>query len=261
MKISVLSSGSKGNSTLIDTGTTKILIDLGVTKSYIEEKLKELKEEPKSINAILITHTHVDHIQGLKVFLKKYHPTVYVTEELLGLLKEYNFDAKYELYHDNKTIIGDVTINIIKTSHDVEGSIGFMISDKHSSCVYITDTGYINNKYFSMLKNHDIYIIESNHDVKMLMNGGYPYHLKKRILGDKGHLSNDDAAYYLSEFVGDKTKTVILAHLSDENNDPDIALKTVKNVLDKKNKKIKNLIVAKQKQRTDWIEVWSKLFV
>ena len=97
--------------------------------------------------------------------------------------------------------------------------------------------------------------MESNHDVKMLMNGGYPYHLKKRILGDKGHLSNDDAAYYLSEFIGDKTKTVILAHLSDENNNPDIALQTVKEVLDKKDKKLKTLIVAKQKQRTDWIEV------
>lgn len=255
MKLSVLSSGSKGNSTLIDNGDTKILIDLGVTKSYVEEKLNELEEDPKNINAILITHTHVDHIQGLKVFLKKYHPIVYVTEELLSLLREYDLDAQYKLYENNKAIIGNITITLIKTSHDAKGSIGFVINDNNSSCVYITDTGYINSKYFSLLKNHNLYIMESNHDVKMLMNGGYPYHLKKRILGDKGHLSNDDAAYYLSEFIGYKTKTVILAHLSDENNNPDIALQTVKEVLDKKDKKLKTLIVAKQKQRTDWIEV------
>ena len=97
--------------------------------------------------------------------------------------------------------------------------------------------------------------MESNHDVQMLMDGNYPHHLKKRILGNKGHLSNDDAAYYLSEFIGNKTKTIILAHLSDDNNTYDKALNTVKDTLNSKNIKVKNIIIAKQKQRTDLIEI------
>lgn len=255
MKIAVLSSGSKGNSTLIETKNTKILIDLGVTKSYAEEKLKELEVDPKEIKAILITHTHVDHVQGLKVFLKKYHPLVYVTEELLHLLKEYDIDANYKLYEGAKAIIEDMEINLIKTSHDALGSVGFIVENNDKSCVYITDTGYINNKYFEVLKNHNLYVMESNHDVEMLMNGPYPYHLKRRILGNKGHLSNDDAAYYLSEFIGDKTKTVILAHLSDDNNTYEKALETVSRALKSKNKNVKNIIIAKQKQRTELIEI------
>lgn len=255
MKVAVLSSGSKGNSTIIDTGNTKILIDDGVTKSYIEEKLNELNVDPKDINAILITHTHVDHVQGLRVFLKKYHPVIYVTEKLIPLVNEYIDNCEYKIYDNNKAVIGDIEINVIKTSHDSGESVGFIIKSSDKSIVYITDTGYINNKYFEALKNHNMYILESNHDVEMLMNGSYPYQLKRRILGNKGHLSNDDAAYYLSEFIGDKTKTIVLAHLSDENNTYDKAYETTKQVLNSKSKKVSNIIIAKQKQRTDFIEV------
>lgn len=255
MQISVLSSGSRGNSTLIQTKNTKILIDLGVTKSYIENNLKEINVDPKEISAILITHTHVDHIQGLKVFLKKYSPKVYVTRDLLLLLDEYDLNADYEIYDGANAIINDIEVSLVKTSHDAPSSVGFVIKNESKSCVYITDTGYINNKYFDILKNHDLYVLESNHDVKMLMTGNYPHHLKKRILGNKGHLSNDDAAYYLSEFIGNKTKTIILAHLSDDNNTYEKALETVTSVLNSKNKKVKNIIIAKQKQRTELIEI------
>ncbi len=255
MKIAVLSSGSKGNSTLIETQNTKILIDLGVTKSYVEEKLDEIDVKPKEIEAILITHTHVDHIQGLKVFLKKYHPKIYVNEKILELLHEYLGDFDYELFDKDETIIGDLKINVIKTSHDVEGSIGFVISSDDKSVVYITDTGYINNKYFELLSNRNLYVLESNHDVEMLMNGSYPYQLKRRILGNKGHLSNDDAAYYLSEFIGNNTKTVVLSHLSDDNNTPNQAKETVSNTLKSKNKMVKRVVIAKQKQRTELMEV------
>ena len=255
MKLAVLSSGSRGNCALIQTGSTKILIDLGVTKSYVEEKLAELKVDPEEINAILITHTHVAHIQGLKVFLKKYHPKLYVNKTILSLLKEYIDDFSYVVYETNNFKIGDVDIQVIKTSHDVSGSVGFIIKNNEKSLVYITDTGYINNKYHESLRNHNLYVIESNHDVEMLMNGKYPFHLKKRILSDKGHLSNDDASYYLSEFIGSDTNTIILAHLSDDNNTYEKAINTLTGVLKSKNKMVKNIIVAKQKQTTDWIEV------
>lgn len=257
MEISVLSSGSRGNSVLIKTDNTKVLIDLGVTKSYVEEKLNELEVDPEEIKAILITHTHVDHIQGLKVFLKKYHPKLYVNKIILSLLKEYIDDFDYVLYEESNFKIDDIDVNVIKTSHDVKGSVGFIIKNKNKnkSLVYITDTGYINNKYFKDLTNHNLYIMESNHDISLLMNGKYPFHLKQRILSDKGHLSNNDASYYLSEFIGDKTNTIILAHLSDDNNTYDLAINTLNETLNKNNKKVKNILVAKQKQRTDWIEV------
>ncbi len=255
MKFAVLSSGSKGNCALIQTDNTKVLIDLGVTKSYAEEKLEELGVDPKEIKAILITHTHVDHIQGLKVFLKKYHPKLYVNKIILSLLYEYVDDFDYVLYETSSFNIEDINVYVVKTSHDVKGSVGFVLSNNNKSIVYITDTGYINSKYFDKLKNHDLYLLESNHDTKMLMDGGYPFHLKKRILSDKGHLSNVDASYYLSEWIGDKTKTIVLAHLSDDNNTSEIALKTLGEVLTTKNKKVKTIMVAKQKQRTDWIDV------
>ena len=255
MKVSVLSSGSKGNSVLIMAGNTKILIDLGVTKSYVEEKLEELEVDPKEIKAILITHTHVDHIQGLKVFLKKYNPKLYVNNVILSLLREYIDDFDYVLYENPYFKIDDLDIEVIKTSHDAKGSVGFIVKNEDKSLVCITDTGYINNRYFEMLSNHNLYIMESNHDIELLMNGRYPFHLKKRILSDKGHLSNADASYYLSEFIGDKTNTVILAHLSDDNNTYEAAINTLNNVLSSKNKKVNKILIAKQKQRTDWIEV------
>ena len=117
--------------------------------------------------------------------------------------------------------------------------------------MYMTDTGYIHNKNFDKLKGHDMYILESNHDVEMLMNGKYPYHIKQRILGDKGHLSNKDSAYYLSQFTTPKTKEVILAHLSENNNDKEKALEAYHNTFKKKGKKAPNVKVATQKERTE----------
>ena len=255
MKVAVLSSGSKGNCTLIQSKNTTILIDLGVTKSYLEEKLKEIKVEPKDISAILITHTHADHIQGLKVFLKKYNPKLYVNKIILSLLKENVDKFDYELYETPDIQINDIKVKVIKTSHDVKGSVGFILTSENKSVVYITDTGYINEKYFDTLKNHNMYIIESNHDTQMLLEGPYPYNLKQRILGDKGHLSNKDTSYYLSNFIGDNTNTIILAHLSDDNNTYELALNETKQMLERKKKNIKNVIIAKQKKRTDFIEV------
>ena len=255
MKTAVLSSGSKGNSVLVQNDNTKILIDLGITKSYAEEKLKELEVDAGEIKAILITHTHSDHVNGLKVFLIKYHPKVYVNKILYGLLSELVDYDNYVINDTNEIKIDDIDITVIKTSHDAKGSVGFILKSGDKSMVYITDTGYINKKYFDALKNHNLYIMESNHDPEMLMNGKYPHHLKQRILGDKGHLSNNDSAYYLSEFIGNNTKNIVLAHLSDDNNTYEKAYDTLKETLKKNNKNVKNIIIAKQKQRTDFIEL------
>ena len=193
MTVSVLSSGSKGNTTFIQTNNTKILIDAGNTSKYILEKLNEINVDPTTIDAILITHTHIDHVKGLPVLLKKINPCVYITQKML---KELEYLENYSIINTNKIKIKDLDIDVIKTSHDTEDSVGYIVNNDDKSIVYITDTGYINQKYFNILSNRNVYIMESNHDIEMLNNSKYPFALRQRILSDKGHLSNYDSAKY-----------------------------------------------------------------
>ena len=125
-------------------------------------------------------------------------------------------------------------IEVIHTSHDAKGSVGYIVNNEKSSLVYITDTGYINNSYLKKMQNKNVYIFESNHDITMLMTGPYPYILKQRVVSDKGHLSNEQAGNYLKELIGKNTKKIVLAHLSEINNTKEIALKTVKEITNTK---------------------------
>lgn len=252
MKVSVLSSGSKGNTTYIETDNAKILIDIGNTSKYVKEKLEGYGVDPYDINAILITHTHVDHIKGLKVFAKKYNVPVYFTKIMHETL---DYIDNFVYIDENEFDIKDIHVNTIKTSHDAPDSRGYIISNNDKTIVYITDTGYINEKYFDVLKNRNVYIMESNHDVEMLTNGRYPFNLRQRILSDKGHLSNYDSSKYLSIFVGNKTKYIFLAHLSEENNTEELAYETLADKLNEDKKDVGNIIVAKQDKETDLIVI------
>lgn len=244
MRVCVLSSGSKGNCSYIETTSHKILIDIGNSSAYVERSLRSIGVEPSEIDMVLISHAHVDHIAGLRVFSKKFNPKVYMTEKIfkesgLNISNVYDIPNVYE--------IDGVKITSIKTSHDTEDSNGYIVEENGKSCVYITDTGYINKRYFKKLYNKTIYIFESNHDPEMLMNNPrYPHHTKIRIIGDTGHLSNQDSSYYLSEFIGPDTKIVYLAHLSEQNNTEELALSTLKNELKNKNIKFNNIKIAKQ---------------
>ena len=244
MKVKVLASGSKGNVTYVEDKDTKILIDIGMRCVYVEEKLKEMGINPKDINGILITHTHNDHIQGLKTFARKYNTKVYISPKMKG-----EIDAKNIEYLTKEMTIGNIDIKVFKTSHDVP-SYGYILQDE---LVYITDTGYINNKYFDMLKNKKVYIMESNHDIEMLEEGPYPYHLKQRVWSDKGHLSNKMCAEYLSNLVGDNTRAVVLAHLSEINNKEELALQEFNEK--ENNRRVEKLIIARQKEPTELIIV------
>ena len=252
MKVCVLSSGSKGNTTYIETKETKILIDCGNSSKYILTKLQELNIDPQEIDAILITHVHVDHIKGLQVLIKHINPTIYMTKKMYPYL---DYVQNYKFIENETFHIKDINIEVIKTSHDTEDSIGYIINNDKKSVVYITDTGYINKKYFDILSNRDIYIFESNHDIEMLNNGRYPFELRQRILSDKGHLSNYDSAKYLSKFIGDKTKKIILAHLSEENNTEVLALNTLNDRLSKEKIAFNNIIIAKQNKETELITI------
>lgn len=250
MKACVLASGSKGNCTYIETNKLKFLVDAGPSCAYIERSLRSIGVEPDDIDFIFLTHTHVDHVAGLRVFLKKHHSKVYLTEKMHY---ELDMDLSDYFYINREIMIEDLDVLPIKTSHDVLESHGFVFTSEGKSIVHITDTGYINVRNFSKLKGKNLYIFESNHDVRMLREGRYPYHLQQRILSDKGHLSNKDSSYYLSKFVTDDTKKIVLIHLSEENNTPDLALNTLLEALD--GKKIPDIEIAKQKERTELIEV------
>ena len=230
MKACILASGSKGNITYIETTNHKILIDMGKNKKYIVESLKKIGVNPKDIDIILISHTHSDHISALETFLKSYHATVCMPKDMfksLDSLKDYDH---IKIYDDEINLDG-LKIYAIKSSHDAVGSRNFIIEENGNSVVQITDTGYIKSKYFKLLRNRDVYFIESNHDVEMLTHGPYPDYLKKRVLSDEGHLSNNAAGFYLSKLIGDKTKKIYLMHLSEINNKPELALKTVNETL------------------------------
>ena len=235
MRAIILGSGSKGNSTLLIGNNKKILIDVGFSYPKILKDLNEYNYGPKDIDAILITHTHKDHIAGLATFIKKNHVPVYTNlkmqNELLKIISEEDM-----VISDDNFSIDEFNITCIHTSHDAPGSVGFLIDDGKTSLVYITDTGYINKKYLDRIVNKNVYIFESNHDINMLMTGPYPYILKQRVLSDKGHLSNETAGIYLKKLIGDNTKRIVLAHLSEINNTKEIALETVEAII--KNKDI-----------------------
>lgn len=253
MKVCVLASGSKGNCTYVETSTHRILIDIGTTCLNIEKKLKEKDIAPSSIDMVLVTHAHTDHIAGLPVFLKKHNPKVYITEKIE---KEAHLKLSEPIYIDKDIELDGIKIKVLKTSHDVDDSNGYIIEEGTSSMVYITDTGYVNERYHDLLSNRSFYVFESNHDVERLMNNpNYPHQTKIRILSDRGHLSNKDSAYYLAKFIGKDTKYVVLAHLSEQNNTPELALESLKEELKEHSKTFSNILVAKQREATELFEI------
>jgi len=249
MKAIVLGSGSKGNSTLLIGSNKKLLIDVGFSYPKMKILLNNYGVSFDEIDGILITHTHKDHIQGLKSIVKSHHIKVFTNvvmyPELVKIINEEEI-----IINEDEYSIGEFDINVIHTSHDAVGSVGFIISDGINSMVYITDTGYINKCYMERLANKNLYIMESNHDVEMLMTGPYPYILKQRVVGDKGHLSNEMAGTYLKEIIGVNTKKIVLAHLSETNNNETVAVDTISSLVPLTENNI-SLLVAKQDESID----------
>ncbi len=253
MRIVVLGSGSKGNSTFIDLGDKKILIDVGFSYKQIKEKLSLINVDPHEIDALLITHDHTDHTYGLKVFLNKVKPTLFITPEVENFCLEKKYE-KVEYLTDEMIYYGTL-IKPIPLSHDALTINGYLIEKGDDSLVYITDTGYINQRNFVYLKNKNYYILESNHDTEMLIKGPYPEYLQRRILSDKGHLSNELCAGYLSRLIGPNTKKVVLAHLSESNNTKELALSTNKKVLEENDIIFDTLECADQNILTE-VSIW-----
>ncbi len=241
MKIKVLASGSTGNCTFIELNNTRFLIDIGISCKTVEEKLKAIQIKPATIDYILITHCHEDHVRGLFNFSKKYQAHVYFSHPI--------FSDKNFINITEEKMLNDVKVTSFKTSHDIAESYGFLLEYQDESVVYLTDTGYVNEKIQAKIKNKKVYIMESNHDVTMLMNTRRTHSLKMRILSDNGHLSNETCAHYLGKLIGEQTKKIILAHLSEEANTPEQALAIMQ-------KKITNIpIIVAEREGCEMIEI------
>lgn len=253
MKVVVLSSGSKGNVSYVECNHHKFLLDVGRNYTYIKHALEDIKVNIKDIDYCLITHNHSDHISGLKTFLKNTHATVIVSEKVFALLEIKSYENVLIL--EDEIDLDGVKITSFKSSHDAIDSRNFVIREDNKSVAYVTDTGYVNKRNFKYLENLDVYLFESNHDIELLNNGPYPLWLKRRVLSDEGHLSNKLASFYLSKLIGDKTKAIVLIHLSETNNLESIALETINNTFIDYNIKFSNIIVAKQNERSKVIEI------
>jgi len=251
MRFSVLASGSKGNVTFLEHENTRILIDAGMSTKYIVEKLVNLNINPNTIDAIFITHGHSDHVKGLKSFVGKYNTKVYITNKMYEEVIPYVDDDNL-VYIKQSMQFKDFHFRTFRTSHDSADSVGFIINDE---LVYITDTGYLKEELFDEIKNKKTYIMESNHDVEMVLNCSYPFQTKKRILSDKGHLSNKESSRCLSIVIGNNTKNVVLIHLSEENNDGAIALTELSSALVNRNKEVPYVTISSQNEMTEMIEV------
>ena len=229
-----IASGSSGNCIYAGSDTTHILIDTGISKKRTEEGLAGLELSLRDIDGIFITHEHADHIQGLGIMARKFEIPIYATAGTIGAMKSCsglgNVDEGlfHEVREDVKFILKDLTINPMRISHDAAQPVGYRISYGRRKVAVCTDLGVYNDYTVECLKGMDALLLEANHDVNMLQVGPYPYYLKQRILGERGHLSNETAGKLLSRLLHDNMQAIVLGHLSKENNLPELAYESVR---------------------------------
>ena len=226
MEFYTLASSSAGNAALVCHNDTHLLIDAGISCRRITQSLAVLDLTLDDLDGILITHEHIDHVRALGTLQKKHAVPLYAS---FGTAAALDYPAPYlhAFAADEAFAIKDLQIRSFRTSHDAKESVGYRIESSDGSLAVLTDTGFITDDAHDAALGADMLLLESNHDVVMLKNGDYPYYLKQRILGECGHLSNEAAAEFAIECVRAGTSDILLAHLSDENNSPQLAEYTV----------------------------------
>lgn len=236
MKFCSLYSGSSGNSLFVSQNSTKLLVDAGLSGKRIEQGLCAIDELPTQLGGILVTHEHRDHIHGVGVLSRRYDLPIYANFDTwesmrkdLGKIAAHNV-CVFET--GRPFVIGDLQIKAFGTSHDAVASVGFTIECGNSSLAIATDTGVVTPTIIEALQNRDLVVLESNHDPAMLEAGRYPFPLKQRIKGNRGHLSNEICGQTVCDLVKAGLDKVVLAHLSEENNYPLLAYQTTTRILE-----------------------------
>lgn len=234
MKFCSLYSGSSGNSLYISGQDTSILVDAGLTGKAIISAMDAIGENIAEIKAILITHEHIDHIKGAGILSRKYNIPIYANEKTWEAMER---SVGAVALHNKRIINGEATIDDLnirtfRVPHDSAACIGFTIEDRVGQMIStVTDMGVFTREIREGVQDSDLILIESNHDVEMLKYGPYPYDLKRRVLSELGHLSNEDCAAAILSILDGKKRNIVLGHLSGTNNVPELAYKTVENIL------------------------------
>ncbi|MBC1285869.1 MBL fold metallo-hydrolase [Listeria booriae] len=235
LRFSILASGSSGNATLIETANQTILVDCGLSGKKIENLFSEVGRSMTDVDAILVTHEHVDHIKGLGVLARRYEVPIYANAKTWAAMEpsigEINSAQKFQFDMETVKSFGSLQVESFGVSHDAAEPMFYIFHSGKKKFVMITDTGYVSDRMKGHIANADAYLFESNHDVGMLRMGRYPWNVKRRILGDEGHVSNEDAGIAMSEVIGDATKRIYLGHLSKDNNMKDLARMSVSQTL------------------------------
>jgi phosphoribosyl 1,2-cyclic phosphodiesterase len=244
-RFSVLASGSTGNAIFVETEDHSFLVDAGLSGKGMEALFQQIGRDMGKLSGILVTHEHSDHIKGVGIVSRKYKLPIYANEKtwraMEGLIGEIPTEQKFIFGMETTKSFGSLDIESFGVSHDAAEPMFYVFHQSGKKLVLITDTGYVSDRMKGIISNADVYVFESNHDVEMLRMGRYPWSIKRRILSDVGHVSNEDAALAMSECIGDNTKRIYLAHLSLDNNIKDLARMSVSQTLESK-----GLIVGEQ---------------
>lgn len=237
MRVCNLASGSSGNCTYIETENTRILIDNGKPLSYIFDALNELKVDPATIDAILITHEHSDHIKGIEKFARTYNTHVYAHYEISEIIRnQIHLDPSQFNFFDSDFHIGDLHIQPFPLPHDSKYCVGYRVSERDAVVSICTDLGHFGDDTFDAVKSSALIYLEANYDPEMLMSyPNYPPFLKRRINGPRGHLSNINCAKAIERLVKSGTRLVVLSHISEHSNTVNLAVSTIANYLESKN--------------------------
>lgn len=236
LRFTVLSSGSTGNATVIQNDDATVMIDVGLSGKRTEQLLQEQGLTGAAIDGIFVTHEHSDHIKGLGAFSRKHNIPIYANEKTWQALDK----SIGEIAEENRVIMqtgeakdfGDLRIESVGISHDAAEPVAYTFHEGETKLSVATDLGYMSDKVRDAIMDSDVLVLESNHDIEMLRMGRYPWNIKRRILGDEGHLSNEAAGEALCDVMTGNTRRAYLAHLSREHNQMDLARMTVQNVMD-----------------------------
>ncbi|WP_338752379.1 MBL fold metallo-hydrolase [Bacillus sp. FJAT-52991] len=238
LHFSVLASGSTGNAFYVEADGHSFLVDAGLSGKQMESLFSSIDRDIKNLSGILVTHEHSDHIKGIGVLARKYKLPIYANEKtwqaMDGLIGKVDTEQKFSFEMETVQSFNGLSIESFGVSHDAAEPMFYVFHYQGKKLVLITDTGYVSDRMKGIIKDADAYVFESNHDVQMLRMGRYPWSIKRRILGDFGHVSNEDAALAMCDVIGDRTKRIYLAHLSQDNNMKDLAKMSVTQTLEKK---------------------------